>query len=563
MTGVRVDARRRVASVNRPRTLLLTVLAYLVVASGIAWIISGTLLEGISAPAREALLYGFLGVVAVVSAALSPADGGAVPLRRHFLAALLGVALAGAVALSLRATSVAHGGAPGLAAMIAATVSALFETAFVYTLTLRALKRCFSVPWAILLTSLLYAFYHAGYLAPAGQLGRLGSVFGTYVLVGLVNASLTEAVGSPLVLFPFYLSAATLFDTQRYGLRTMADPVALGTILGLSLLAVATLLLVRSGFVRGPTWPRRSERTAAGPTAARASADAGVAAALDPGLRAPLRRFDLFGGRGRVVRTLSAVAPLFVIGLFFRFIVNDPVPVEGATWVSSTALFVQERGLMVRSALYFGLAGYLLIPAAALAFFHDAAARDRKTRSPFRRLWPRLLGMALGTLGLTIILLVIAIMASLLVGEAVSGLAVLRFIAVGLAMATYAALASAWVLAVAYNTTSPAWSVAVSLLSYMIIYNYWMIYPLFSSYWSVALPTSAADVARFMAEVSQRSADLYAWVPQYTFYTSTAVATMRNPLAPEVYLPSFGVLAVYALGISGFALVSARGRVRS
>lgn len=268
------------------------------------------------------------------------------------------------------------------------------------------------------------------------------------------------------------------------------------------------------------------------------------------------------GGRNLVLKVAAVIIPLFVLGLFFRFIINDPVPTEGPTWVSGSDLFVPVRTFMVQAALNLGLAGYLLVPAAVLALLYDAPHRDRLLGLPILvALRHRLTALVVWTFGIVVLLFPVAAVGSLVAGDPVTLADLARFVAVGVAMTLYAILAAACVLVIAYNTPTAAWSVAITLIMYMVVHNYWMIYPLFSQYWEVARAgVSPADPALVMAHVWERAGALYAWIPQYSYYTATAVAVMRTPLAPVIYLPAIGLLATYAAGGLALAVISGRAR---
>ena len=503
---------------------------YVAVVGGI-WLIIGT--------GGELILYGFLTLAGAAALRFAPADWWARAPRRHAAALLASLLLSGAVLLSLRAPA-AGTGRTGIAMLPVALVLAFFETALIYGATLWILNRFFRPLPAIALTALLYTCYHLGFYGPAGRVDQFALSFGTYMVVGMANGALVQAMRSPLVLFPAYLGFATLFDLSRSGITIATSPPAFWVMLASGLVLGAAVLLMRL---------HQASEPFVIPTAPAARST-------------PVR--DVFwpaGGRTRLLRTLMLVLPCFVLGLFFRFIINDPVPTEGPTWVLGTGLFLPERTFMARVGLNLGLAGFLIIPYTVLMLFYDAPQQDRRAgMAPLAALRTRLSWVAGLTGALGFLLVLPAAAGSLLAGEVPTAGDFGRFLAISISMALYAVMVTALVLVVARYAASPAWSAAITLVMYMVIYNYWMVYPLFSQYWELAQTGAAGrDPSVLMGLVWQQAGSLYAWIPHYAYYTATAVALMRSPLASELFLPSLGLLATYAAGASALAAVSSSG----
>lgn len=94
---------------------------------------------------------------------------------------------------------------------------------------------------------------------------------------------------------------------------------------------------------------------------------------------------------------------------------------------------------------------------------------------------------------------------------------------------------------------SPATRWFILFVGYIFVYNWWMVYPLFSQYGAAGpLPTDPLEFSGWLERVWARATPLYAMVPQYHYYMSLTTTYVHNALDRELVGTHLSMLTAYA-----------------
>jgi hypothetical protein len=429
-------------------------------------------------------------------------------------------------------------GTPPWTALMPALISAAFETVYFYGWMQCRLQEHIGFTRSLILGALLYALYHVSYLGFSREgLDILALSLGLYAVVGMVNITLVRATGSLFVLWPFYLTAATLYDYHRLGLDLPwhAVPKAVLLIPVLGALAV------------GLFWPRRGRE---------GEPELFPTVRMTPSLVHETARWLSQQPWRQLTRAGVILWAVLVGGLFIRYIINDPVTLETSQLMgpAMASRFLADRSAMAELSLRLGLAIYLAVPLFVLLTWLDRLGLSANQRTSQSRAYgAEVAGVAILNvglvLGLMLLCLPVIILLSHQAGQSPRGDDLLRFGLVAVVAVLYTLLNSALVAILAYAAATRRWRWFTAWQVYVFVYNWWMIYPLFSQFNAVGLPGSdePAILGQWMASVWQRASMLYSFVPQYHYYLGLTVTYLRDLLDPRFFLPSLVMLAEYAM----------------
>jgi hypothetical protein len=410
--------------------------------------------------------------------------------------------------------------------LVPALISALFEVVYIYGWIQKKMSENVGLTRSLIFTAFLYAIYHVGYYGLSNKgLDMFLLSFGLYMLVGFANAGILRYTGNLLSLWPFSLTLATAYDYQRVGLP-ISDQTGF-------LMVAAILMVVIIGAVAGVNlWQHKRPGSPDKPIIERKLS-------LRDHLKIDIKRY-----KKRFIKTFIFLLPLFILGLIIRFVVNDPV--EGIELLPPVMArsFLPERSVMNEITLKFGFAFYLLIPVYCLLMGFDLGTRNLKApvvlkehgaqldRFGERGIVSKAILMVLSTLLFAAVLFPFILGLSLFQGHIPTGSEFLRFGIVVSGIVIYSLLNFSIFGIISYAARSQKWFWFASSILYIFIYNWWMIYPLFSQYQAVGLPASNDPyvISNWMTSLWQRVVPLYAFVPHYNYYISLVVTYLKDVL---------------------------------
>lgn len=412
--------------------------------------------------------------------------------------------------------------------LVPALISALFEAIYIYGWIQKKMSENVGFTRSLIFTALLYTAYHVGYYGLSYKgLDMFLLSFGLYMLVGFANAGIFRYTGNLLSLWPFSLTLATAYDYQRVGLP-ISDQTGLIT-------AAAILMVVIIGAAAGVNlWQQRQKR----PKHPDKTIIDGKLSLKDH-LKSDIKQY-----KKRFIKISIFLLPLFILGLIIRFVVNDPVEGIDLMPPGMALSFLQERSIMNEITLKFGFAFYLLIPVYCLLMWFDLGTRGLKVpgvvkghggeleQAAQRGIVSKALLTVFSTLLFAAVLFPVILGLSLCQGHVPTGSELSRFVIVVFGIVLYSLLNFSIFGIISYAVRSQKWFWFASSILYIFIYNWWMIYPLFSQYQAVGLPASNDPyvISNWMTSLWQRVVPLYAFVPHYNYYISLVVTYLKNVL---------------------------------
>jgi len=468
----------------------------------------------------------------------------------------VGVGLAFA-ALSVIATGPATIASVGGLALPAA-LCALYEAVFFFHWLRLRLNNLLSPLGTVFTSAAAYALYHLGYYGFGREgLDAFGLTVGSYFVAGVVMATLAVSFGALRASWPF-MTAGALADFSRLGLTRGNPGSAVGVVAAVALGAVAVALYYAAAVKRYPC--AKTLLSAGSPPSGAGrvppSADEAThAASTTRGTRPVLDR------RTALVLAVG-LAGLLAFGLWRRLIVNDPVVVDPYfAGVLDMSRFVVPRDLVQDLLLRTGFVVYLAVPVVAFVIAHSLDRKDVVSAAPHRAVirtvglttsW----GAALTSGGIAA-----AFVAGRLVGVALNLGHLAAAVVLTVSSLMYAILNGALVALVHVAVPYRPWRWFILLLAYIFVFNWWMVYPLFSQYPAAGCPpTSPPELAAWLDRVWSRATPLYAVVPHYHYYMSLTATYLRHALDREFAGLHLAMLAAYASAAFLLAAWTARYR---
>jgi len=446
------------------------------------------------------------------------------PAKRALLAvaAGLGFAVLASVRLGLGGLHEA-----GLIAVPGA-LCALFEAVYFFFWWRGQFEKALPPLPALVWTAVAYAIYHIGYYGFSQHgLDALKLTIGTYVVAGCVMGSLASYFGSLWALWPFFMDVAALADFSRLGVAG-GHPSAVGIVASLVLTVLAGMAVWSLTAAHSPKNEDRPERVAS--TEGRSS-EGGVASLM---------------ARRRVPFTAAAawMAGATALGLVQRLIINDPIVVD-STVMTDLSGFILQRDYVQEALLRVGFVVYLVVPLLCIYLWHDSRERTcaRCGISPLADAAVA----AIGSMGAVILASLVGF-ARLLVGGSPVSWAHLGMIGVMcVSSGLYGWLNASLVMVLSYGIPSKSVRWFAVFLGYIFIFNWWMVYPLFSQYAAVGpFPSDRAAAGEWFRLVWSRATPLYATVPHYHYYMSLVVSYARHLLDRQLVGMHLAMLAGYA-----------------
>jgi hypothetical protein len=448
--------------------------------------------------------------------------------------------------------------------LVPALISGLFETLYIYGWVQDRLRELLGYRSSLLGTALLYAVYHLGYLGVDAQgMDTFGLSFGLYLLVGVSNAAIVRYTRSAWSLWPGFIALSTAFDYARLRLPLTGYQAGLAPVL------VAMVVLV--GWLA-----YRSSRSiqAIGQVAAASFLVQAPGVPVWSEWRAAAQA--VWQGRKQRLRVLWWVGLLLLgAGSLSRLIINDPLVLDSfrLTQPEVVARFIEPRSAFGQMILNLGFAGYLFIPLLTLVAWRDARAADRAlTRggltSNVGALAGRLGLVAGGTLGWMAVLAPYLAVVSVTRGWSPEPQDLLRFCGLAVLTVLYALFNLVVVSALASSLRTVRWVWFAGLIGYVFIFNWWMVYALFSQYVHVPLPTTndPIEVGQWLGQIWGRVSAMYAFIPHYQYYLGLTTGYLKNAWDHQYFLGPLSVLATYTTSFTLLAMDLAteraqRGRV--
>ncbi len=475
-----------------------------------------------------------------------PADLGI--QRRRLPAALLVGAVLSVLTLALfpQLRAFQPAGTHGVARYVApALLAALAETVAIYGWLDRRLRQRLGFWSSASSTAALYAAYHIGFYG----LGAKGLTFFSlslplYFTTGLVSVLLVRAIGNLAVLWPFYVTAGSVYDLARQNLFVPSDTAPM--LLGLLVVTVAALtaVLLRAG-----------RKASSVPPALTAEDSLAVPGGSD--VTAALAAFRLLSRR-----PAGVMFGLLAFGLLVRYSINDPVGVQLMQYLPNHlgARFFVERPYTNELIVRLAEGVFFVAPLTVLALARrlpqvssgglDAARRSSATAALL------LTGGAV-VAGSTAAASLVVLVAAASNGAEITGSHVGRLALVVAASAVYGVFNAALFSIFAWIARGTRWYWMLSLGFYQLIFFWYAIYPLFSQFAAVPHPTdlSGAAYGAFLSRVNERSQILYAAVTYYDFYFVPTVGYLRHALDSVYFLPGIARHLQIAVGVSLGALL--------
>lgn len=420
--------------------------------------------------------------------------------------------------------------------ILPALVSGLFETVYFYGWLPARLRKQLGFGMTVLVTSLLYATYHIGYfgLSPQG-IDSFWLSFGLYVLVGLITVAARQYFRSAWVLWPGFITINTIYDYARVGF-----PVAATVQAGTGAILVAVLVVL-------------------GVIAWRSSGREPVRGLPEPAADwRPVARTMWSAERARLIWTSVILLGLLWFGLNVRYIVNDPIDLDVTRLLGPAGPALMTRSPVQENMLRFGLGAYLLLPLAALAWWPSVG---RKTGEPHGQTQVRVM-VWVGWTVLAILVIAALCAPLVLAGPGGDASALVRYLWIVLATVLYALLNGALALILSASMQDLHWLWFVAFLGYIFIFDWWMVYPLFSQYAHVGLPSTndPQAVGVWMGEIWRRATNLYACIPHYQYYIALVITYTTSLFEQQIFLPALTTLATDALCFWFLALAYLRER---